>query len=347
MSSLTRLFLLALAAPAMASADSLMNDPLFLEDSVLNITLEAPWSRILEDRSTENSVPAVLKYKEDGVQRKLDITVRAYGNFRRKPENCDFPPIALGFEGSDNSSGLFRGQTKLRMVNHCKDRSERYEQLVAREYLAYRMFNLFTPLSYRARLLQVTYADPQFPGDSESAMAFVTEHESRMAHRNDLEFLDLPRINARELDGEYLNLTSLYQYFIGNTDFSPVAGIPGEPCCHNYAIYAAKDGRHLAIPYDFDWAGMVDAPYAVPNSQLGLRTVKQRLYRGRCINNDHLDGTLAAFREKRGDIGRLVDNTQGMTSSTRKHVMRYLDDFYDTIDHQKALERNIRNKCIN
>jgi len=340
------LLAILLLDPVSADPDS-EADPLFRDDTVVEITIEAPWTTLIRKRSKKDKLPAVLSYMDQaGNTRRLDVTVHAHGNFRRDKHNCKFPPVTLGFDPSDTAGSLFQGQTSLRFVNHCRAGSERYEQLVLREYLAYRLFNPLTPYSYRARVFRIIYVDTEGKHDEPASYAFATEHESRMAERNDLEFLDIRRIAVEDLDGAYLNLTSVYQFFIGNTDFSPIAGADGEPCCHNYALYLTGNGRHLAIPYDFDMAGLVDAPYAFPNQRLKLKSVKQRLYRGRCPNNEHLSATLAAFRENRGSIYQLIGEVDAMTSKTREDVGQYVDEFYEIIDDPQRVQKELNDQCL-
>ena len=135
---------------------------------------------------------------------------------------------------------------------------------------------------------------------------------------------------------------------IGNTDFSPIKGVPGEPCCHNYVLLAGGESKMLAIPYDFDVTGIVDAPYAVPNPRFHLRNVKQRMYRGRCANNEYLDESLQLFRDKQEAIYDLVnsDSVPGLSSRSIKTTRRYIDEFYATIDSPKRVERYIVDKCL-
>ena len=40
------------------------------------------------------------------------------------------------------------------------------------------------------------------------------------------------------------------------------------------------------MPYDFDYSGLVDAPYAVPPDSIHLANVRVRRYRGFCLHND-------------------------------------------------------------
>jgi len=111
---------------------------------------------------------------------------------------------------------------------------------------------------------------------------------------------------------------------------------------------AGGESKMLSIPYDFDVTGIVDAPYAVPNPRFRLRNVKDRLYRGRCVNNEYLDSTLQLFRDKQEAIYDLVnsDSVPGLSSRSIKTTRRYIDEFYATIDSPKRVERYIVDKCL-
>jgi hypothetical protein len=138
----------------------------------------------------------------------------------------------------------------------------------------------------------------------------------------------------------------LYQYFIGNTDFSPIAGAKGEDCCHNSTLFGNEGEPIYSMPYDFDMSGFVDAPYAEPNPRFKIRSVRQRLYRGRCAHNGHLDDSLRLFREKREEIGSLIANQVELSAKSRKALTKFVEDFYEVIDNTKRLEREIVKRCI-
>jgi retron-type reverse transcriptase len=93
-------------------------------------------------------------------------------------------------------------------------------------------------------------------------------------------------------------------------------------------------------------SGFVNAAYAVPNPRFRLRNVRARLYRGRCANNENLDNTLQAYRERRQDVYQVVNELVHLTDKTRKQLIRYIDDFYATIDSPKRLESRLRKSCI-
>ena len=102
----------------------------------------------------------------------------------------------------------------------------------------------------------------------------------------------------------------------------------------------------IAIPYDFDQSGIVDAPYAEVNQKLRIRNVRQRLYRGRCVNNEHVMTSIGRFRENRDAMYALVDAQEGLESSVHKKIVRYIDDFYEIINDPQDVERLIIDRCI-
>jgi hypothetical protein len=134
---------------------------------------------------------------------------------------------------------------------------------------------------------------------------------------------------------------------IGNTDFSPIAGPPDDECCHNYVLFRKEATDPIfAIPYDFDQSGFVDAPYAVPAKPFRIRSVQQRVYRGRCVNNEFLAGSIQRFQDKRLEIYALINEQEGLTERTRNALTRYVDGFYKIIDSPSDLERYIADRCV-
>lgn len=333
--------LLAVLPLSGALAD--LPDPLFRDDATLRVELTAPLARIIRERAKDEELAGTFSFRNpDGSAIELDVRVRARGNFRHA--NCDFPPLQLNFRRSQVEGTLFDQQNKLKMVVHCKD-SLRYEQSVVREYLAYRMLNEVSDQSFRVRLLQITYVDSDGRRGRMVRSAFLIESEDRLANRLGMEKRDLARTEVGALQPAYLNLTSMFQYLLGNTDFSPILGSNNE-CCHNYALFGKGDDPLLAIPYDFDLAGFVYAPYAEPDDDLGIDSVRQRLYRGFCANNRYIEASIAEFLQARDALYALVADQQELESTVRRNIADYLDEFYATIGDSGAVEREIVGRCI-
>ena len=321
--------------------------PLFQDNVVLELTITAPFPTLLKQRPNEEYLPGSVSYTEaDGSIVNMDIGIRTRGNFRREKRVCPFPPLRINFDKSQTKGTVFRKQNKLKLVTHCRDHKERYEQNVIREYLAYRILNTLTDSSYRTRLLRVTYVDSEKKQDDRVQYGFFIEHKNRVSKRLGLAEIVTDKIKTSQLEGAYSDLTSLFQYMIGNTDFSPIASAEGEKCCHNSTLFGNEGEPIHAIPYDFDMAGLVDAPYAEPNPRFKIRSVTQRLYRGRCTHTGNLSQSLQAFQDNRSAIYALIESQPELTPKTRKSVLKFVDGFYDVIDDPKQVERRIETKCI-
>lgn len=343
MSEPRRMVLIALAILCLPSAVAASPDPLFNDDSTLRVVITAPLSTLIRERPDDQYLAGVFSYREaDGSAIELDLQIRARGNFRLR--NCDFPPLYLNFRKSQVEGTLLENQDRLKMVVHCKD-SGHYQQSLLREYLAYRLLNVLTEESFRVRLLEVTYVDSDERRGRMVRSAFLIEHESRLAERIGRERVDIARTEVSAIQPEHLNLTSLFQYLIGNTDFSPNLG-SNQECCHNYAMFGGDGGLLLAVPFDFDLAGFVNAPYAEPDPELGIESVRQRLYQGHCINNAYVEASISRFNQARETLYALVAEQQELEPVVRQSVAGYMDEFYAVIGSPQQVEQQIIGKCI-
>ena len=319
-------------------------DPLFASNDILQARFTGPLRQLIDEKSKEDYLEGTFSVVDaDGAALDLDLKFRARGNFRH--ENCDYPPVRLNFKKSQTKDTLFDKQDKLKLVIHCNRRAE-YHQIVLQEYLAYRILNQLTDMSLRVRLLQIVYADPSEEFESDPRYAFLIEHKDRAAKRIGIDEFVTPGTQVGLLEQEQLNLTSVFQFFIGNTDFSPVAAPAGDDCCHNYILFKNTDSKIMPIPYDFDQSGLVDAPYAVTNPRFRLRSVKQRHYRGRCLNNPHVPSSIQSFQDNKEQIYALINDQVGFEEATRAQLVTFVDAFYELVDDPKRVERVILKKCI-
>ena len=342
--NLRHLLALLLLSASSATAKVGSPDPLFQSHETLNVTLSAPLTAITGDRSTEDDVHGMLSYVHtDGERVSLDIKIRARGHSRHAI--CDLPPLWLNFRKSQVKDTLFDKQDRLKLAVHCQD-SERYEQSLLREYLAYRILNLATPVSFQVRLLRVTWVDTDGERDQEIRYAFLLEHKKRLGKRLGRKDLKIDETSVAALDPGHLNLTSVFQFLIGNTDFSPIAKSEYNECCHNYVLFSNDRDLLVAIPYDFDQSGLVNAPYALPGQQFGIRTVRQRIYRGRCENNGYVEASLDRFNEVRNNIFALIETQDGLTGKGRDYLADYVQTFYDIADDSRRVTRLMIHRCI-
>ncbi len=328
-----------------ATADDALPDPLFQSDDVLNVRISAPMATLISERPDEDELPARFHFTaSDGSTVELDIEIRTRGRFRRRNDVCRFPPLRLNFKTSTVKNTVFHEQDKLKLVTHCHA-SSHYEQALLREYIAYRILNVLTDTSYKVRLMHITYVDTEGKYSDVAQHGFVIEHKDRFSKRIGASALDIPQTSVRVLDPKYTNLTSVYQFMIGNTDFSPIRAAPGESCCHNGELYGSE-GEVLAVPYDFDQSGLVDAPHSNPNARFKLRSVRERLYRGRCVNNEYLPATLAHIISRRDEVFAVLNELPLVSKSSLKVMNMYLNQFYDVIASERKVNKQLVKACI-
>jgi hypothetical protein len=341
--SSTILFLVVSGALAQESTPP---DPLFQSTEVLDVRIVAPLKTLLYERPRDEELLASLQYTDSaGETIEFDIKIRTRGRLRRQKDICAFPPMRLNFKGSQTKGTLFHKQDKVKLVTHCESNSK-YEQVVLREYTAYRILNIMTNASFQVRLLRITYVDSEGKRRDNVRYGFIIEHRDRLAKRLDKPYLDVPSATIQSLDPEHTNLVSMYHFLLGNTDYSPVQGIPDEACCHNHVLFGNEGEPVWSVPYDFDQAGLVNAPHARPNKRFKLRDVQQRLYRGRCAHNDQLAESIASFVEKREEIMAVVRDVDDATNRSEKTMAKYVEKFYDTITSEKGVANELVKKCI-
>jgi hypothetical protein len=348
----TRIIPVLLLVPVCAFAQTNTSDeqgpwPLFVNQNTLQVRIEAPLTTLMRVRSDTEYLDGTFAYTDaSGDEHLLDLKLRARGRYRRQKDTCDFPPVRLNFDKEQVTGTEFAGQDKLKLVTHCENGKDSYEQFVLKEYLAYKIFNVMTDYSFGARLLRVTYVDNERGGQSRTRYGFVIEDDELLAKRIGGELIEGPGINYDQLDSAYAALVSVFEYLIGNTDYSLIRGAKDDDCCHNAVLFSKAPGGYLAIPYDFDFSGIVNTPYAEPNPKLPIRNVTRRLYRGLCEYNGNLDATLTRFREKETEINEIVVSLEGLDDKSRDRASKYVDGFYEDISDVQSVDSNLIRKCL-
>ncbi len=321
--------------------------PLFADDAVLRVRIEAPLTTLMDVRPEQDYLDGAFSYTEvDGSTRRLSLKLRTRGNYRRDPSHCSFAPIRLNFKESELPGTLFEGQDKLKLVTHCRTfKGIAFEQLVAREYMAYRMLHEITSVSYAVRMFDITYVDLE-TGKEVQRLGFVIEDDEAVARRNGLRVVKLERIKSEDLDRRRQNLVHLFEFMIANTEYSLLSPEPNKDCCHNMDVLSATGGPpYLPLPFDFDFSGFVGAPYAQPNPRYPVADVRSRFYKGVCTNNELLPETIAVFLEHGDDIRRLVDKSSFLSSRSHRAITRSIRNFYGIIADPDEVADHLIGKC--
>ena len=329
---------ISLATTAAAQTPS----PLFASDEPLQITLQGPLDAIARDRDSDRAKPGTLTV--NGAT--LPIALSPRGITRRASDICDFPPLRVEFPGSAPAGSVFAGQRRLKLVTHCR-RNEGHQQHVLLEYAAYRIYNLLTPLSFRARLARIDYRTPG--GETKAVRyGFFIEDIDDLARRNGfVRARTGDRVPASALSSLDTARAALFQYMIGNLDFSMRAGPEGEGCCHNFRLLQKSGNPALVpVPYDFDFSGLVDAPYATPPAQIEVASVRVRKYRGYCAHNALALRAATDLRARRGEVMAVLASTPGIGAATVRKASAYLDPFWAQISDDRAVQAKILKGCV-
>jgi hypothetical protein len=339
-----------LASPLPAQNDSTnigQPSPLFSAHDVLEFTIEAPFETVFKERGQESTDhPALLRYvTDDGSPDSVEIEVRTRGKFRLQRSTCNFPPIRLDFPRGAVENTLFHGQNHIKLVTHCQNGRDEYEQELILEYLVYRMFSLFTERSFQTRMARITYVDTDDDDlDSLTRYAFLIESEEMLAARNGVQLVEVPQVPPFSYDQPQLVLVDVFQYMIGNTDWDGYKKSEDQDiCCHNLRVIGDPTAVVYPVPYDFDWSGLVDRRYAKPDPSLRIRSVRQRQFRGVCRAREEIEAVLPLFIEKREELYDLFRNQPGLEEKYIEDSLEYLDEFYEVItDPGKVNSRMVR-----
>lgn len=267
----------------------------------------------------------------------VPLRVRTRGIWRLK--TCELPPLRLNFSSERAKGTVFEGLDKPKLVSYCRN-NDRYEQYVLQELQLYRIYQLLTPVSHKVRLVRMAYTDSARGRVEATRYAILLEEPSAIAARLGGKLVEQKGALPGDLDPFHDALVGVFQYLIGNTDFS-THGL------HNIELLSQPDGSILPLAYDFDFSGAVNASYATVDPSLSVTRVRDRLFRGFCTGGDAFDRVFALFNEKRAQIYALYGDQVGNLLDRRvaKETLQYFDEFYRTINDSRSVRRQILQAC--
>ena len=312
-------------------------DQLFDQEDILELTISGDIGSLMKDRGNDPQYHSLtLSYKNADSPVSIPVKIKARGHFRKAKENCTYPPLLLNFDQDSTQNTLFAGQDKLKLVTPC--RGDKY---VVREYLVYKMHNQLTPKSFKVRLVKVTYADSNPKSKSaEPLYGMLIEDEGQMAKRNNSVSVEGKLVRPEQTQREdFLNM-AVFEYMIGNTDWSV-------QYLQNVKLIASDSTSiSVTVPYDFDHAGIVGAPYAQPAVELQLSSTRERRYRGYCIQDmNKFTEVIDRFNQRKENFYKVYTGNTLLEESYLKSTLKFLDDFYKTINDPKKLKYEFQYPC--
>lgn len=310
----------------------------FLDDSLVEVHLTTDIKSLRSSKKKPVWQAAQIEMNfGDTLVIKEPITIQPRGMYRK--ENCDIASLMLNFKSA--SAPLLSKLKKLKLVGGCQSNAAS-EDLLLKEYLVYKIYNTLSVMSFRVRLLRITYEDSRGKVKSYTQYAFLIEDVKDMADRNNCKEIKAKKFATESMNRLHISFVSIFQYMIGNTDWA-ISNY------HNIKLMVPLTdtlGRPYPVPYDFDYCGLVDASYAIPDENLEIKSVRERYYRGYERTMDELEPIIAVFKEKKETIIQRINNFYLLKPYTRKTMVSYINEFYDKIEDKSDVKYNFITKAL-
>lgn len=313
---------------------------IFVPQYPAEIILKYNIKEFQKNKNIDKYIPAELTYilGDSTEHRKHDIRIKARGNNRR--ERCSFPPLWINIRKSDVKNVQLEDTKKIKLITHCGG-GKVFESYVLKEFLAYKIYNILSPYSFRVRLVSIKYVDTGRKDKVTVSWGVLIEPEAMMADRLNMMAIKNDHVSIQSTDSLWTNIMAVFQYLIGNADYS----VEGR---HNVKLIRTKDfnkPKLIPIPYDFDYAGIVNAHYAIPGNTLGIESVKERYFLGPCRSVTDYHEILEDFQSKKDEIYQLIDSFEYLSEKERKVTWEYLDEFFNYSDEEYFIQNSFTSTC--
>jgi len=285
---------------------------------ILHVKLEFDLA-LADQRRSEEFFPAVFSFEDESKQEQTwNIKMKVRGKFRRLKCN-EMPPLKLDFKKKDLEAAGLSKFDEMKLVTYCVEEEEIAKQLLLKEFLAYKLYNEISEESFRVQLLKITYVDRE-TGAKKKQYGFLIEDTSELRARLGYKKWENPLgLNASTIDSENLKTVALFEAMIGNADWNYENG-------HNIKVMN-KNGKAICVPYDFDFSGMVKAPYVTLDSKLGQKTLNDRIYLADPSDLDNMEDLFSSFENKKDVFIQIVKDLKYLNYDSKRETIQYLNDF--------------------
>ncbi len=305
----------------LASGDVVAGADLFTDTGVLDVELRGPLRATVRDVRQPEERPFVINV------RGADSSVMVRTRGKSRIEVCEFPPLRLHFPADLPTASIFSGMSKIKLVTHCGDGKRKRDNLLA-EFAAYRMFQLLSRNSLRARLLSMRYIDTdRTRRRAVEGLAIAIEPLAIAAARLGGAAAPLPHLVKSRIDRDQAALVFVFQYFIGNSDYSLVTATGDDECCHNL-VPVTVDDRLVLVPYDFDLATLVGARYATQSASYMRNRGRDRTYGGYCLDELPLENAIGFLLAHRAELLEVVEGLPWSSDAARQKRVDFVESFF-------------------
>ena len=327
---LTFLFSLLLACSAYGQFKKAKPKSIFRAlqyDRIVGVAIETNLDSIINHRNRNTYQKGFFTYGDyNGKVYRETIKLRPRGKFRRRA--CDFPMIKIDFSKTTLKEQGYAKFDDYKLVTHCMNNVMSSYESIAREYLAYKLYNILSPNSYKVQFLYITYIDNQSTIPDFQHFGFIIEDTAELADRmGGKSRKEMAGLTPDSLDIVQHDFVALFQYLIGNTDWV------AHPIPRNVKAIKSKGAtKYMVVPFDFDFAGLVAAPYAVPSNSLNQRSIRHRIFQGISEDPKDLESSIAHFLSKKRKILRYIKRFTLLSKASRKDILDFIKPFFEEIE---------------
>lgn len=312
---------------------------IFEGETPMKITLTLDIKKYQKEKFKGEYMPVHFSYEiNDSVVVVKEMRMKARGNFRKS--HCNLAPFWLNIKNSNIQNVQLQNIKRIKVVTHCNG-STAYNDYVLKEYLAYKIYNILTPVSFRVRLVKMRYVDTGRKNKVTEGWAFLIEPEELLAERLGATVIKRDNLPMNLMKPADMDLAAMFLYMIGNSDYSvtgrqniKILGMPG---------YGSQG--YTPVPYDFDYSGIVNAFYAIPGPDLGIKSVSERYYLGPCSEESLLKSTIEHINQNREEILQIVNDFEYMDLKKRKQIINYLEEYFKLAEDVDPVVYNVRRTC--
>jgi len=311
---------------------------LFNDDLDLKAQLSFSFKELYKDTNDSTFIKSKMVFSGNGIEEdSITVRIRVRGNFRKKI--CYFKPMRLEIRKKQAENTIFQKNRKLKLVVPCQNEKGK-DELIYKEMLAYKFFEEFSDVHLKTQPLTLKIIEEKGNKEIEHTMfAFLIEDDDKVADRHEIKKFPKRRVSPMTVsDSSAINF-ALFSYMIGNTDWSMAYQ-------HNTEMFF--NGKKLvAVPYDFDHSGLVNAFYAKPNPMLKISKVTERVYRGLCRRDPNVfAGMRDLYISKEENIFNILNAYKDNLSDKEfERVSSYVKSFYDIIKSDSEFQDKILSKC--
>ncbi len=299
------------------------------QKDLAKMTLETDLTTIIEQKKSNQYFSGTLRTDDGKVYR---VEVKPRGKFRRKISV--FPPLKLKFKKKDLVADGLDTLNEIKLVLPCYE-SDRGDELIVREYLAYKMFEHLTNVSMRARLIRLSIRDTHVEKTKKPMYAILLEDEEELVSRLNGILNEEYGIPTDSLHTSHAALTVMFQYMIGNTDWDISMQ-------RNVRLVRSKEtGKTFVIPYDFDFSGLVSAPYSSPSSETGLKTVRDRFLMSNGLKPELLQRAFNTLKSAKPAFYSIC-KSKYLNNSASADMDNFLHRFFEKAEGKNEIPKLIK-----